>query len=69
MIGNLISRLKGSVSIGKTSAAEGRLRRQLMTIVHGEQATANRLVSYEKSRNPGKAEEWYLEKVIYDLRR
>lgn len=72
---NIISRLfkqaasKASSSVGLASPAESRLQRQLMTIVHGNRSTADRLVSYEKSRNPGKTEQWYLEKVIYDLRR
>lgn len=46
-----------------------RLRRELLTIVHGQQDTANRLIGYEKRNHPGHAEAWYLEKVIYDLRR
>ena len=71
MIGNLVTRLfknPGTV-FSKTSPAETRLRRQLTTIVHGEQSTINRLVSHEKVRNPGHNEQWYLEKVLYDLRR
>lgn len=64
---NLIARLfKRATSQGSSN---DRLQRQLMTIVHGDRTTANRLVSYEKKRNPGKPEQWYLEKVIYDLRR
>ncbi len=27
----------------------------------------DRLVEREKNRNPGKTEEWYLDKVLYDL--
>ncbi|MGC1220090.1 MAG: hypothetical protein WA883_21665 [Phormidesmis sp.] len=64
---NIITRLfKRSTSQGASSSS---LQRQLMTIVHGNKTTADRLVSYEKRRNPGKTEQWYLEKVIYDLRR
>lgn len=71
MIGNLVTRLfkNSGAAFSKTSPAETRLRRQLTTIVHGEQATVNRLVSHEKVRNPGHNEQWYLEKVLYDLRR
>ncbi len=32
-------------------------------------ATAERLVALEKIKNPGKANSWYLEKVLYDLQR
>ena len=45
------------------------LRRELLTLVHAEQDTADRLISTERYRQPGKSETWYLEKVIYDLRR
>ena len=64
---NLIARLFNRSSSKGTSS--NHLQRQLMTIVHGDRTTADRLVSYEKRRNPGKTEQWYLEKVIYDLRR
>ena len=64
---NLITRLFNRSSSKGTSSNS--LQRQLMTIVHGDRTTADRLVSYEKRRNPGKTEQWYLEKVIYDLRR
>lgn len=62
MATNLITRLfQGSTT--------DRLRRELLTIVHREQATADRLIAYEKRNHPGHTEQWYLEKVIYDLRR
>ena len=44
------------------------LNRELMHIVR-DRDTARRLVMSAKTNYPGKAEEWYLEKVIYDLRR
>jgi hypothetical protein len=46
-----------------------RLRRELLTLVHGQQDTAERLILAERRKNPGKSKRWYLEKVIYDLRR
>lgn len=44
------------------------LNRELLEIVR-DRDIANRLVNLAKLNYPGKSEEWYLEKVIYDLRR
>ncbi len=46
-----------------------RLEQELLTLVHGNTATANRLVNGEKRRHPNQTQQWYLEKVIYDLQR
>ncbi len=62
MATNLINRfLQGSTN--------ERLRRELLTIVHSNQDTADRLIAYEKRNHPGHTDQWYLEKVIYNLRR
>ena len=45
------------------------LNRELLTLVHGQKATADRLVNLEKLQHPGHTEHWYLEKCIYDLQR
>ncbi|NJP08972.1 MAG: site-2 protease family protein [Leptolyngbyaceae cyanobacterium RU_5_1] len=45
------------------------LRKQLLNLVKQRQETAEQLVALEKAKNPGKPERWYLEKIIYDLRR
>ena len=34
-----------------------------------EEAQIQKLVNFEKYKHPGKSESWYLEKVIYSLRR
>ena len=44
-----------------------RLWRELLKRV--DRDTAQRLVDGEKRRNPGQPENWYLDKVIYDLKR
>lgn len=46
-----------------------RLRKELFRLVHCRQDTAERLVALAKKQNPGKPEHWYLEKVIFDLKR
>ena len=43
------------------------LRRELLKRV--DKKTANRLIRYEKLKNPGKPEHWYLDKIVYDLKR
>lgn len=45
----------------------GRLWRELLKRV--DDSTAKRLIDSEKQKNPGQAESWYLDKVLYDLKR
>lgn len=45
------------------------LRRQLFPLVHGDWNLANRLIESVRRNNPGRSEDWYWEKVIYDLER
>ncbi|WP_036488501.1 hypothetical protein [Myxosarcina sp. GI1] len=45
------------------------LQRELFTLVHGQKDTAQRLINLEKIKHPGHSQSWYLDKVIYDLRR
>ncbi|MEM1368287.1 MAG: hypothetical protein AAGG02_09765 [Cyanobacteria bacterium P01_H01_bin.15] len=46
-----------------------RLQHELMTMLHNDQGAANRLLNLEHRKHPGKTEQWYIEKVIYDLQR
>lgn len=49
------------------------LREELRLLLYGgtgdEEAIAKKLVDVEKSLHPGQLESWYLDKVIYNLRR
>jgi Zn-dependent protease len=45
------------------------LQRRLMILVQQQQDVANRLIALERVKKPGQTTEWYLEKVIYDLKR
>ncbi|HAG85581.1 MAG TPA: hypothetical protein DCL61_31695 [Cyanobacteria bacterium UBA12227] len=45
------------------------LRQRLFTLVHGDWTLAERLLDSAKRNNPGHSEDWYWEKVIYDLER
>lgn len=42
---------------------------QLVRLLHGDSAAANRLVDSQRLKTPNKSEEWILEKVVSDLRR
>jgi hypothetical protein len=73
----IVSRRRGGwrgISLGnlgnlRKDAKNHALRRELMTLVNGQSDVANRLLRHARDRYPGKTEQWYLEKVIYDLRR
>jgi hypothetical protein len=41
----------------------------LLNATKGDKALAKRLLQYARNRYPGKSEQWYTEKVIYDLQR
>ena len=50
-----------------------RLRQELRLLLYGEAGNeediAKKLIDFEKYTHPGELESWYLEKVIYDLRK
>ena len=46
-----------------------KLYHELLILLHGQTDTAERLIDLEKNKYPGQIESWYLDKVIYDLRR
>jgi hypothetical protein len=58
--------LGGDRSPGKVTP---RVRQKLLKLLGNNQATADRLIKQAKLRNPGEAEQWYWEKVLYDLER
>jgi hypothetical protein len=45
------------------------LQSNLLILLKGDVATAKRLLLQQRRRQPGKSDNWYLEKVIYDLER
>jgi hypothetical protein len=42
---------------------------KLVKLLQGDSEAANRLLAYQRTKNPDKSEEWVLEKVISDLQR
>ncbi|AFY31613.1 hypothetical protein [Calothrix sp. PCC 7507] len=53
----------------RTDPKNRELQSQLMTLLRGDVATGKRLLRQQRQNNPGKSDNWYLEKVIYDLER
>jgi hypothetical protein len=47
----------------------GRLWHEFLTLLGFDHEAAQRLLNFEKRKNPGKSEKWYLEKLIADIKR
>ncbi|HAX76232.1 MAG TPA: hypothetical protein DCY88_10435 [Cyanobacteria bacterium UBA11372] len=45
------------------------LRQKLWILLHGDTDLAERLVDLARQKHPNRSEDWYWEKVIYDLER
>ena len=64
--------LKSPSSQGQNSSS-GKVnrstRQQLMRLVNGNQAVADRLISRVRSQHPDRSEQWWWEKAIYDIQR
>ncbi len=66
-LSSFLTSFRGKFRRVKTRSKASPLRRELLKRV--DPATADRLISSARRRTPGKSEHWYLEKVLYDLRR
>jgi hypothetical protein len=53
----------------RTDPRNRALQGDLLTLLKGDVPAAKRLLLQQRQRNPGKSDNWYLEKVIYDLER
>ncbi|MEL7224196.1 MAG: hypothetical protein AAF810_04745 [Cyanobacteria bacterium P01_D01_bin.36] len=64
-------RVKGGThtSIQRSRGVSRGTRKQLLGLVGGNAAVAQRLVSDVSDRNPGRTEQWCWEKAIYDIER
>jgi hypothetical protein len=51
---------------GKVSA---QTRHKLLKLLGNHQPTVDRLIDQARWKNPGESEQWYWEKVLYDLER
>jgi hypothetical protein len=63
-------RPRGKVSKSfRTDPRNRKLQEELLGLLRWDVATAKRLLKRERGRNPGRSDNWYLEKVIHDLER
>ena len=53
----------------KPNTWNSQISRPLLQAVKGDRALAKRLLENAKLRYPGKSNNWYVEKVIYDIER
>ncbi|PZO52929.1 MAG: hypothetical protein DCF15_13110 [Phormidesmis priestleyi] len=60
---------RGHGSIQRDRGVARGTRKQLLSLVGGNKAVAQRLVSDVSARNPGRPEQWCWEKAIYDIER
>jgi hypothetical protein len=61
---------RGKVSHScRTDPKNRRLQAQLLDLLRGDVVTARGLLSQQRRKHPGKSDNWYLEKVIWDLER
>lgn len=58
-----------SQALSKTTGKQGNKKFQNKLLNRLDRDVAERLVSSAKRSNPGQSEQWYWEKVIYDLNR
>ncbi|MEL6605919.1 MAG: hypothetical protein AAFP20_22130 [Cyanobacteria bacterium J06614_10] len=59
----------GHTSLPRARGVSRKTRKQLLGLVGGNAAVAQRLVEDVSSRNPGRTEQWCWEKAIYDIER
>jgi hypothetical protein len=70
LVSKLTSKPRGRVSNSYRGDPMNRhLQADLLTLVKGDVAAAKRLLAQQRRNTPGKSDNWYLEKVIYDLER
>lgn len=63
-------KVQGKVSRSyRTDPKNRNLQHQLIQMLRGDAALAKRLLRQQRQINPGRSDNWYLEKVIYDLER
>jgi hypothetical protein len=53
----------------RTDPKNRNLQSHLLNLLQGDVPTAKRLLQQQRRMQPGKSDNWYLEKVIWDLER
>ncbi len=69
----ILGRLNRSIGISQQAPSIGKvaphIRQKLIKSLGNNHATVDRLINNAKLRNPGEPEQWYWEKVLYELER
>ena len=60
---------QASATVAPSRPVRSRTERQLLRLVGGNRAVAERLVEQVQLRNPHHSEQWCWEKAIYDIQR
>jgi hypothetical protein len=63
------SKFSGKSSSYRNDPKNRQLQSDLLAILQGDVRTAKRLLKQQRQSAPGRSDNWYLEKVIYDLER
>ena len=58
-----------SVCAARQRHYSNQLHQELMTLVHNRSDTVQKLVNLQKVKHPGQSESWYLDKVIFELKK
>jgi hypothetical protein len=53
----------------RTDGVDERVRRRTIALMNNDMERIERLLENARERNPGRTEQWYWEKILYDLER
>jgi uncharacterized protein (DUF2336 family) len=53
----------------RTDGVDERVRRRTIALMNNDMERIERLLENARQRTPGKSEQWYWEKILYDLER
>ena len=63
------SRSRRERSLSRPGRASHHLQTKLLKLMHGDRKGAERLIQQARLKYGGKSDNWYVEKVIFDLER
>jgi hypothetical protein len=53
----------------KSDKVDPKLQRRTIALMNNDRQRIDRLLTNARQRNPGQSEQWYWEKILYDLER
>jgi hypothetical protein len=63
------SRADGMFAGKQPEKVDPRLRKRTIALMNNDMQRIDRLLANARQRNPGQSEQWYWEKILYDLER